>query len=269
MHTRIAFVGGGNMAASLIGGLLQSGVAAADLRVAEPQSERRDWLESSFGVKAAATAAEIVGGCQAIVLAVKPQVMAEALHDLKPDAGCAVISIAAGVRLSTISRALGPELHYIRTMPNTPALHGAGITGLFAPSGTPANARQVAEKILSAAGATVWLEKEEDLDAVTALSGSGPAYYFLLTEVLREAGVALGLPNETAAALAKQTCIGAGRMVAESKVDVETLRAQVTSKGGTTEAAIAHLESAGLRAIFRDALRKAAERAAEMGRALE
>jgi pyrroline-5-carboxylate reductase len=269
MQRTIAFIGGGNMAASLIGGLLKSGVAAAHLRVVEPDAQRRQWLRQSFGVEASAASADMVPGCQALVLAVKPQAMAEALRDLKPDAGCAVISIAAGVRLATIARVLGDKLHYIRTMPNTPALYGAGVTGLYAPAGTPASARDAAETILAAVGTTVWLSREEDLDAVTALSGSGPAYYFLLTEMLREAGEALGLSHEAASTLAKQTCVGAGRMVAEARVDVEALRAQVTSKGGTTEAALAHLETSGVRAIFRDALRKAAGRAAEMGQALD
>jgi pyrroline-5-carboxylate reductase len=266
MHRKIAFIGGGNMAASLIGGLLKAEYPAACMRVAEPDAARTRLLKRQFGVEVKATAAEVVSGADAIVLAVKPQVMADVLRDLKPDAGAAIISIAAGVRLDTLRRALGPKMHYIRTMPNTPALYGAGITGLFAPPKTPANARGIAETILRAAGAIVWLDREEDLDAVTALSGSGPAYYFLLTEALRDAGVALGLSAETATRLARQTCIGAGRMLQESEIEAGELRAQVTSKGGTTEAAVAHLEAAGLRQIFRDALAKAAARAAEMGK---
>src|SRR5581483_6541647 len=266
MHRKIAFIGGGNMAASLVGGLLKAEYPAACIRVAEPAGDRARWLKRQFGVEVKAAAADVLAGADGIVLAVKPQVMREVLRNLKPDAGTAIISIAAGVRLATLQRALGPKMHYVRTMPNTPALYGAGITGLFAPPKTPANVRGLAETILRAAGAIVWLDREEDLDAVTALSGSGPAYYFLLTEALRDAGVALGLSADTAARLAKQTCVGAGRMLAESEIDVGTLRAQVTSKGGTTEAAIAHLETAGLRQIFREALAKAAARAAEMGK---
>ena len=266
MHRKIAFIGGGNMAASLIGGLLKAEYPAACIRVAEPDGARAKVLKRNFGVDVKSAASEIVSGAEAIVLAVKPQVMADVLRDLKPDPGTAVVSIAAGVRLETLQRALGPKMHYVRTMPNTPALYGAGITALFAPPKTPANVRGLAETILRAAGAIVWLDREEDLDAVTALSGSGPAYYFLLTEALRDAGIALGLAPDTAARLAKQTCIGAGRMVAESEIDVGALRAQVTSKGGTTEAAVAYLESAGLRQIFREALAKAAARAAEMGK---
>lgn len=269
MHRKIAFIGGGNMAASLIGGLLKSEYPAACIRVAEPDAARTKWLKRNFGVEVKASAADVVAASHAVVLAVKPQVMADVLRDLEPDAGAVIVSIAAGVRLGTLQRALGPKMHYVRTMPNTPALYGAGITGLFAPPKTPANARDLAETILRAAGTVVWLPREEDLDAVTALSGSGPAYFFLLTEALRDAGVALGLSKDTAARLARQTCIGAGRMVQESEIDVGELRAQVTSKGGTTEAAVAHLESAALRQIFRDALAKAAARAAEMGRALD
>lgn len=266
MHRKIAFIGGGNMAASLIGGLLKAEYPAACIRVAEPDGARAKLLKRNFGVEVKSAAGEIVAGAEAIVLAVKPQVMSDVLRDLKPDPGTAVVSIAAGVRLETLQRALGPKMHYVRTMPNTPALYGAGITALFAPPKTPANVRGLAETILRAAGAIVWLDREEELDAVTALSGSGPAYYFLLTEALRDAGIALGLAPDTAARLAKQTCIGAGRMVAESEIDVGALRAQVTSKGGTTEAAVAYLESAGLRQIFREALAKAAARAAEMGK---
>ena len=269
MHRKIAFIGGGNMAASLIGGLLKAEYPAACIRVVEPDGARAKLLKRKFGIEVKATGEEIVGGSQAIVLAVKPQVIGEVLRDLKPDPGTAVISIAAGVRIETLQRALGPKMHYIRTMPNTPALYGVGVTGMFAPPKTPANVRGIAETILRAAGTIVWLTREEDLDAVTALSGSGPAYFFLLTEALRDAGVALGLPQDTAALLAMQTCVGAGRMVQEADIDVAELRAQVTSKGGTTEAAVAHLESAGLRQIFREALAKAAARAAEMGKALD
>jgi pyrroline-5-carboxylate reductase len=269
MQQNIAFIGGGNMAGSLIGGLLKSGHAAARIRVAEPGAERAAWLRDHFDVEVKASAAEIISGCQAIVLAVKPQVMSMALKGLRPDAGCTVISIAAGVRLATLQRQLGAGLSYVRTMPNTPALYGCGITGLFAPAGTPAEARKLAEQILAAAGETIWLQAEEELDAVTALSGSGPAYFFLLTEVLRDAGVALGLEPTTAARLAQQTCAGSARMVQDSGTDVVQLRAQVTSKGGTTEAAVQSLESAGLRAIFREALAKAAQRARELGDALD
>jgi pyrroline-5-carboxylate reductase len=264
MAVVIAFIGGGNMAASLIGGLLAAGHAPEALRVAEPNTERAEWLRTQFGIQVAPQAATIVTGANALVLAVKPQQMREALHGLQLDTGCVVVSIAAGIRLASLQSWLGDRVHYVRTMPNTPALLGAGITGLYAPPETPVPARQLAERILNAAGSCVWLGAETEMDAVTALSGSGPAYFFLLTEALREAGVKLGLAPDVAAKLALQTFVGSARM-ADAGTDVATLRANVTSRGGTTEAAVAHLESADLRTIFADALAAAAARGAELG----
>ena len=266
---QVAFIGGGNMAAALIGGLLKTGWPVAKIAVAEPVTARADWLRAQFGVPVAASAAELGGDADALVLAVKPQQMREALAGIRTRPGALVVSIAAGVRLATLRRLLGDTLAYVRTMPNTPALFGAGITGLYAPAGTPDAARALAQVLLAAAGDCVWVQREEELDAVTALSGSGPAYFFLLVEALREAGAALGLAPEVAAQLAAQTCIGAARMVADAGQDVSQLRANVTSKGGTTEAALQHLESAGLRAIFAEALRLADARAKQLGDALD
>lgn len=265
MQPTIAFIGGGNMAAALIGGLLASGHSASHIRVAEPFAERADWLRRQFAVAVKSSAAEIVHGSQALVLAVKPQQMAEALSGLKLDKGATVVSIAAGIRIDSLRKMLGDEVYLVRTMPNTPALYQKGITGLYAAPGTPDTARDLADTIIKAAGQTRWLANEADIDAVTAVSGSGPAYFFLLTEVMREAGVKLGLDEETAAALAQQTFIGAAEMAAKTGIDVSTLRAQVTSKGGTTEAAIKALESAGIRAIFERALSDAANRGRELG----
>lgn len=267
MSELIAFIGGGNMAASLIGGLLKAGQPRDRIAVAEPVAERAAWLQREFGVRAAAQAADAVSGARAVVLAVKPQQMREALAGLQLDAGCVVVSIAAGVQLASLRRALGAEVHLVRTMPNTPALLGAGISGLYAEASVPAAARQLAEAILRAAGDCVWLDSEAQIDAVTALSGSGPAYFFLLTELLREAGVQLGLKPDIAARLARQTFIGSAQMAA-GDTDVAQLRTNVTSKGGTTEAALKHLENAGLRAIFADALRAAAARSRELGELL-
>lgn len=266
---QVAFIGGGNMAAALIGGLLKTGWPAAQIAVAEPLAARADWLRGEFGVRVAATAAEVSADAEALVLAVKPQQMREALAGVATRSGALVVSIAAGVRLSTLRRLLGDSLAYVRTMPNTPALFGAGITGLHAPAGTPSSARTLAQTLLAAAGDCVWVEREEELDAVTALSGSGPAYFFLLVEALREAGTALGLSPEVAAQLAAKTCIGSARMVADAGQDVSTLRANVTSKGGTTEAALQHLESAGLKAIVAAALQRADARAKQLGDALD
>jgi pyrroline-5-carboxylate reductase len=195
--------------------------------------------------------------------------MAEALRACAPKPGTTIVSIAAGVRLSALESALGPAMRYVRAMPNTPALVGAGITGLFAKDGTPDAARTQAESILATAGPVVWLPQESDLDAVTALSGSGPAYVFLLVEAMREAGARLGLAPETAARLAAQTCVGAARMIAQAETDPSELRRQVTSKGGTTEAAVKVLEDGGLRALFTSALTAAARRSRELGDELD
>lgn len=265
MSDVIAFIGGGNMAASLIGGLLAAGHAPAALRVAEPDAARAKALRERFGVSVSAQAKDIIAGAQTLVLAVKPQQMREALRELQPGAGTCVVSIAAGIRLAMLRELLGDTLHYVRSMPNTPALYGCGISGLYAEPATPDTARSRAETVLRAAGQTVWLEQESELDAVTAVSGSGPAYFFLLVEAMREAGVALGLAPETAAQLAAQTCVGAARMIEAGGTDVAVLRAQVTSKGGTTEAALKHLEAAGMRTIFCDALARASRRSAELG----
>ncbi|MDO9451520.1 MAG: pyrroline-5-carboxylate reductase [Stagnimonas sp.] len=269
LHPKIAFLGGGNMAAALIGGLLKTGWPTAQIVVAEPVATRADWLRAEFGIEVNHSGADLPTDADALVLAVKPQQMAAALAGLSLKPGAVVVSIAAGVRLNTLQRLLGPQVAYVRTMPNTPALLGAGITGLFAPADTAADARALAERLLAAAGACVWVDAESQLDAVTALSGSGPAYFFLLVEALRDAGTALGLSAEVAAQLAAQTCVGAARMVGESGLDVAQLRANVTSKGGTTEAALNHLESAGLRAILATALHEADARAKALGDALD
>lgn len=268
-HPKIAFLGGGNMAAALIGGLLKTGWPATQIVVAEPVAARADWLRAEFGIGVHGAGADLPTDADALVLAVKPQQMAVALTGLSLKPGAVAVSIAAGVRLNTLQRLLGPQVAYVRTMPNTPALLGAGITGLFAAADTPAPARSLAERLLAAAGACVWVDEESQLDAVTALSGSGPAYFFLLVEALRDAGTALGLSAEVSAQLAAQTCVGAARMVGESGLDAAQLRANVTSKGGTTEAALNHLESAGLRAIFKQALHQADARAKALGDALD
>ncbi len=268
MHPVITFIGGGNMAASLIGGLRAAGHPANSLRVVEISAERCSWLQQEFGVSASADAAATTSGAAAVVLAVKPQQMQEVCGNLKLASGTVVISIAAGVRLDSLRRWLGDSHHYIRCMPNTPALLQAGITGLYASPQTGSAARELAQAVLAAAGECVWVDAESQLDAVTALSGSGPAYFFLLTEVLREAGIALGLPADTAARLAEQTFIGSARM-AGGDVDVSELRRRVTSKGGTTEAAVNHLLGAGIQPLFNAALTAAAQRGAELGAQLD
>lgn len=265
MAELIAFLGGGQMAGSLIGGLRAAGHPAARIVVAEPDAARAALLAREHGVAVRARGADVAAGADALVLAVKPQVMGEALAGIAPGAATTVISIAAGVRVGTLRRWLGADAPLVRAMPNTPALLRAGVAGLFAPPGTPQRSRDLAERILGAVGATCWVADEAQLDAVTALSGSGPAYFFLVAEALRDAGAALGLDTATAKLLAERTLAGAGRMAESSGKDVAELRADVTSKGGTTEAAIARLEGGGLRALFADALRAGAARSRELG----
>lgn len=257
------------MAGALIGGLVSAGHTPAQLRVAEPDAARAETLRRDHGVQVAATAEGLCAGARLIVLAVKPQVMGEVLRTLKPDPETTVLSIAAGIRIATITRALGPTVHAVRSMPNTPAQLRAGISALYADTSVPAAARALAQRVLAAVGHTVWVPREELLDAVTALSGSGPAYFFLLTELLREAGTALGLDAATAAQLARQTFIGAARMAEQSPLDLAQLRANVTSKGGTTEAALTSFETDGLRTLVHNALRAAERRGRELGASLE
>ena len=269
MAELIAFVGGGQMAGSLLGGLLAAGHPAARLLVAEPDAARADALRRQYGVEVRGRGADVAAGADALVLAVKPQVMREALAGVAPAAGTTVISIAAGLRIEALRGWLGSSTApIVRAMPNTPALLRAGVTGLHAPAQTPERSRQLAARILGAVGEVCWIEREALLDAVTALSGSGPAYFFLVAEALRDAGIGLGLDATTAALLARQTLAGAGRMAEASGKDVAELRQDVTSKGGTTEAALARLEAGGLRDLFAGALRAAAERGRALGDAL-
>jgi len=263
----IAFVGGGNMARSLIGALIHGGVAASSIAVAEPDAKTRDALARDFGIAAHAASADAVRGAGTIVLAVKPQVLQAVCADLANaigDAAPLIVSIAAGIRIDQIERWIGRPLPVVRTMPNTPALIGAGATGLIANARASAEDRARAEALLGAAGRTAWIDREALMDTVTALSGSGPAYFFLLVEALEDAAVAQGLPRETARMLASQTCLGAGRMLAESGEAPSTLRERVTSPGGTTAAALAAFDEGGLRELVATAVAAATERGREL-----
>ncbi len=237
----IAFIGGGNMARSLIGGLLVSGADPDRLWVAEPDAGQRELLRGRFGVHTHSDNREIAAKGQVLVLAVKPQVLrpvTEALAEVAQAHQPLIISIAAGVREPDLRRWLGYEAAIVRTMPNTPALVGSGATALFANPFVQEPQRQIAESIMRSVGLTVWVDSERMLDAVTALSGSGPAYFFLLMEALEKTGVQLGLAPETARLLTLQTAFGAAKMALESPENVAMLRAGVTSPGGTTERAI-------------------------------
>ncbi len=267
--TPLAFIGGGNMARSLIGGLIADGHNPDCIWVAEPNAEQCEFLRSRFGVHTGADNLEIAAKAEVIVLAVKPQVLQGVAQQLAPAIQMhqpLVISIAAGVREPDLRRWLGggsPAL--VRTMPNTPALVGSAASALFANEFVSENRRQQAESLLRAVGVTVWVHDEGQLDAVTALSGSGPAYFFLLMEALEHAGITLGLDADTTRLLTLQTAFGAAKMALESVESPATLRVRVTSPGGTTEQALAVLGEGGLQALIAKALEAACHRSGELG----
>lgn len=266
-QTSIAFIGGGNMARSLVGGLIADGVGAAQLQVAEPDPERRAALRRDFGLRVTADNATAAAAAGVLVIAVKPQVMPGVARELAgalAGRDTLVISVAAGIRNADLSRWLGGALPVIRAMPNTPALLGCGATVLCAGPGARTSHRETAEAILRAVGSVSWVEDESQLDAVTALSGSGPAYFFLLAEAMADAAAELGLPTELARLLAVETALGAARMAIESDADIAELRRRVTSPGGTTEAAIDALEAGGFRALVAGAIQRAAARSREL-----
>lgn len=263
---QIAFIGGGNMATALISGLMRKPRPGTQVRVAEPDEQARKRLRAQFAVETFATAAEAVADVDVIVLAIKPQVMASVLEEISTRVVPTqlVLSIAAGTPIASMVAKLHPDQAVIRCMPNTPALIGAGISGLYANPHCRQHHREQAERILAAAGDTVWIEDESLMDAVTAISGSGPAYYFLLTEALARAGEALGLPAEVAQKLASKTCVGAGAMLAQASESPEELRRRVTSPGGTTEAAIESFEHDGIRELVGRATQAAEQRGREL-----
>lgn len=263
----ITFIGGGNMAQALIGGLIRSGTPAGNVRVADPSEQQRRSLASTFGVATFEDNAAAAHGSDTIVLAVKPQVMPEALESLgdRLDGEVLVISVAAGITLQGLSEGLDGHGRIVRAMPNTPALYGAGITGLVAASGVSDSQRRQAESILGTAGKVVWVEDEALMDVVTAVSGSGPAYFFRLVEALALAGTRAGLDEQDAARLARQTAFGAGTMLTESGLDAGELRERVTSPGGTTAAALETLEAGGLEQLIDDAVQAAVARGRELG----
>ena len=262
----ILFIGGGNMASALIGGLLAHGQAATDISVVEINPDAAQRLRSSWGVTTHAEAAPAVAGAGTLVLAVKPQhmaAMAQALPPLSPDVR--VISIAAGVRTALLSRWLKGHGNIVRAMPNTPALVQQGAAGLYAMPEVSQEDRLHAQSLLRAVGSVVWVTREADLDAVTAVSGSGPAYVFLVMEAMLKAARALGLDEAAAHTLVLDTVQGAA-MLAKAGPDAPAeLRRKVTSPGGTTEAALAILNAAGLEQIFSQAMHAAAARSAELG----
>jgi len=265
----ISFIGGGNMARSLIGGLISNGVNPTQIRVADvvptpPATAHYPIQVFTDNVKA-------IRDAQVVVLAVKPQQMQNVAKQLRPhliDPAPLFISIAAGIRLNDLSRWLGETVPLVRVMPNTPALVQSGASALFANSQASELQRELAENILRAVGLTVWLKDEDLMDLVTALSGSGPAYFFLIMELLEKAAIDLGLPQEQATLLTIQTAFGAAKMALESTEDVSILRNRVTSKGGTTEQAIKTLHDGGIELLLKKTLIAARDRSIQLAEEL-
>jgi pyrroline-5-carboxylate reductase len=262
---QISFIGGGNMATAIIGGLLKSGQRAASIVVVEPGEAQREQLTQRFGVRAIAAADASLRGSTLVLWAVKPQVFADAAKPCAPFVGDALhLSVMAGIRSDAIAKAVGTE-RVVRAMPNTPALIGLGIAGLYARDGVDAEGRALIEQAMAPTGQTLWVAREEQLDAVTALSGSGPAYVFYFIEAMTEAAVAMGLTADEGKRLALATFTGATELARQSGESPATLRERVTSKGGTTHAALSSLQADGVQASFIKALEAAQTRARELG----
>lgn len=262
----IAFIGGGNMARSLVGGLLARGWSAEQIVAADPLPAQLDSLRAQFAVRVTDDNVVAARDADVIVLAVKPQMMRKAAGEIRTALAAKrplLISVAAGIRASDIQRWL-PGIPIVRAMPNRPALQGCGMTALYATEDVSTERRALAEQILGAVGATLWLEREQHMDIVTAVSGSGPAYFFLLIEMLEQAGVAQGLSPEVSRKLAIETAYGSGAMAHEASEPPAVLREQVTSKGGTTAAALQVLEDRRVREAFDAAVAAATRRAAEL-----
>jgi len=266
LSVSIGFVGGGHMASALIGGLLGKGFAPGQLQVVEVSAEARERLRQRFGIDARASLDRGFTSCECVVLAIKPQQLREVARTLMGSMRHQlVISIAAGIRTEHLSRWLGDYRRIVRAMPNTPAVLGCGMSALYAAPSANASERNLAESILSAVGETLWLNDENAMDAVTAVSGSGPAYVYYFIEALEEAARHQGLDAGAARQLTLQTVLGAARVATECPEDAAALRARVTSPGGTTERAIQLLEGAGLKEIVARAVDAAAERSRELG----
>ena len=264
---KIAFIGGGNMATALIAGLVKELGAGAQVHVVDPNAQALEKLASQFGASTATSIGDGVGACDVVVLAIKPQQMRDVAAALAPQLGREplVLSIAAGIRSVDLSRWLGGYGAIVRTMPNTPALIGMGITGMVATPGVNEAQRAAADSVMRAVGQTVWLDDEALIDPVTAVSGSGPAYVFYFLEAMQAAAVEMGLDAEQGKALALATFAGAAELAAQSNEPLEVLRQRVTSKGGTTHAAITSMEDAGVKTAIMAAMQAAAARGRELG----
>ncbi len=264
---RIGFIGGGNMTRSIIGGLITNEISPNLIKISDPDPGQRDRLVAQFGITATQENREVAEDADVVVLAVKPQVLRRAtgpIGDLVRDRNLLVISIAAGVRIEDISSWLGGHTAIVRVMPNTPALVGSGASALFAPPSITEAQRDTAESILRAVGITVWLTNEDQIDTVTALSGSGPAYFFYLMEAMEATACKLGLTPKMARLLTLETAIGAARLALESSEDLSSLRKRVTSPGGTTERAIEIFDQAETDKTIERAISSAAVRSREL-----
>lgn len=265
--TTLAFIGAGNMTGSLVGGLIADGWKPARIHVADPDPQQTKRLAQRFSVATTASNPEAINNADAVVLAVKPQIIKSVARELAPiiaQRHPLVISIAAGIRETSLRNWLGQEAAIVRAMPNTPALVQSGATALYANPLVSNEQRNLAESLLRAVGLVIWVDDEAMMDTVTALSGSGPAYFFLLMEALTSAGKRLGLPEDTARLLTLQTAFGAAKMALESSDDAAQLRHRVTSPGGTTERAISELQKSNLEGIVLQALQAATERSREL-----
>ena len=266
-QARIAFLGCGNMGRSLIGGLIANGYPDRLIVGADPDAEQRRLTGRHFNIELTDSNEQAVANAEVIVLAVKPQAIQQTIAEISAvfEAGSTlVLSIAAGVRLAAINSGLGGSAAVVRVMPNTPALIQAGAAGLYANEHVSEEQKQLAEGIMRSVGVTVWLKDEEEIDAVTALSGSGPAYFFLQMEAMEKAAVTLGLEPDQARLLTLETALGAAKMALESKLDVAELRRQVTSPGGTTERALQVLMDGNFIELFEAALSGARDRSREL-----
>ncbi|MDP1559029.1 MAG: pyrroline-5-carboxylate reductase [Nitrosomonas sp.] len=261
----ITFIGGGNMAAALIGGMLQQGFLASQIKVVEISAENRERIKREFDIEAVPALDSCVIGNDVIILAVKPQQLTELAQQLAPLLkNQLVISIAAGIRATDISRWLGGYPRIVRAMPNTPALVRAGVTGLYALPAVNEQEMKDAETILAAVGTVLWVGEEEILHTITAISGSGPAYIFYFIEAMQQAGVELGLAADQARQLSLQTFFGAVKLAEQSGEDVAVLRSRVTSKGGTTERAIQTMEKNDIKRKIICAIHAASARSQEL-----
>ena len=264
----IGFVGGGNMGASLIGGLVATGTPPGTIWAFDPDTAKLADLTGRFGISAGSDNDEVASRCATVVLAVKPQVMHTVVQDLAPVLRThrpLLVSIAAGVREAHVDGWAGGDMAIVRTMPNTPALVGCGATALFANERVDSDQRDRADAILRAVGITIWVDDESQLDAVTALSGSGPAYYFLLMEIMQATGEAMGLDADAARRLTLQTALGAARIANESDEPPSVLRERVTSPGGTTERALLTMREGGIDRVVADGIQGARQRSKELG----